>query len=170
LGRKIDFKNTIIIITSNTGTRELKDFGRGIGFELEASKKSSKEFAKGVIEKAMKKTFAPEFLNRIDEVVIFNSLDKEDIRKIIEIELAGLYQRIETLGYKLIISDEAKEFIASKGYDVQYGARPLKRAIQTYLEDEMAAALLQISENKGGTIEIEYDKTEEKIISKINNN
>jgi ATP-dependent Clp protease ATP-binding subunit ClpC len=167
LGRKVDFKNTIIIITSNTGTREVKDFGRGIGFELEVNKKSDKQYAKSVIEKAMKKTFSPEFLNRIDETVIFNSLDKDDIRKIIEIELTGLYQRVEELGYKLIISKKKKNFIASKGYDVQYGARPLKRAIQTYLEDEMAGILLQTSENKGGTIEIDFDKTEEKIISKI---
>jgi len=170
LGRKVDFKNTIIIMTSNIGTRQLKDFGRGIGFELQSSKKSDKEYAKGVIEKAMKKTFAPEFLNRVDEVVVFNSLDKEDIRKIIEIELAGLYKRVEALNYKLVISDAAKEYIASKGYDTQYGARPLKRAIQTHLEDEMAEIILQTTEKKGGVIEIDFDKENEKILSKISYN
>jgi len=169
LGRRVDFKNTIVIMTSNAGSRELKDFGRGIGFTPNDNKKSDREFAKGVIEKAMKKTFSPEFLNRIDDAVIFNSLDKDDIYKIIDIELESLYQRVETLGYKLVLSDEAKDFIVSKGYDIQFGARPLKRAIQKYLEDEMAEVLIQASVNEGGIIEVNYDKEAEKIIIKINN-
>ena len=167
LGRKVDFKNTIIIMTSNIGSRELKDFGRGIGFAPESTKKSDNEHAKSIIEKALKKTFSPEFLNRVDETVIFNRLDKDDIHKIIDIELAGLYQRIETLGYKLTVSKEAKDYIASKGYDVQYGARPLKRAIQTYFEDEMAEIIIQASLMEGDAIEVDYDKDEDKITTKI---
>ncbi len=166
LGRRVDFKNTIIIMTSNIGTRELKDFGRGVGF-LPTSAKSDNDFARSVIEKALKKAFAPEFLNRIDDVVIFNNLDKSDIHKIIDIELAGLYSRVESLGYKLNLSNEAKDFIASKGYDVQYGARPLKRAIQKYLEDEMAEVIIQASVTEGDIIEVDIDKETEKIITKI---
>ena len=170
LGRRVDFKNTIVIMTSNVGTRDLKDFGKGVGFALQSNKKSDKEVAKGIIEKAMKKTFSPEFLNRIDDTVYFNSLDKEDIYKIIDIELEGLYQRIDVLGYKLALSDEAKDFIVSKGYDVQYGARPLKRAVQKYLEDEMAEVIIQASVGDGGVIEVNFNKEEEKIITKISNN
>lgn len=166
LGRRVDFKNTIIIMTSNIGTRELKDFGRGVGF-VPPSAKSDNDFARGVIEKALKKAFAPEFLNRIDDVVIFNSLEKSDIHKIIDIELVGLYARVETLGYKLHLSDEAKDFIASKGYDIQYGARPLKRAIQKYLEDEMAEVIIQASVTEGDIIEVGFDKETEKITTKI---
>ncbi|MDK2842430.1 MAG: ATP-dependent Clp protease ATP-binding subunit ClpC, partial [Anaerophaga sp.] len=156
LGRRVDFKNTIIIMTSNIGTRELKDFGRGIGFST-GSQKSDAEYTKSVIEKALKKTFAPEFLNRIDDVIIFNNLEKDDIRKIIDIEMKGLYQRVESLGYKLELSEQAKDFIASKGFDVQYGARPLKRAIQKYLEDEMAEVIIQASISEGDVIKVEYD-------------
>lgn len=166
LGRRIDFKNTIIIMTSNIGTRELKDFGRGVGF-VPPSTKSDNDFARGVIEKALKKAFAPEFLNRIDDVVIFNNLDKSHIYQIIDIELSGLYNRVESLGYKLKLSDEAKDFIASKGYDVQYGARPLKRAIQKYLEDEMAEVIIQASVSEGDVIEVGIDKETEKITTKI---
>ncbi len=166
LGRKVDFKNTIIIMTSNIGTRELKDFGRGVGFTPPNSL-SDKDHAKGVIEKALKKAFAPEFINRIDDVIIFNNLDKEDIHKIIDIELKGLYSRIEALGYKLELSDKAKDFIASKGYDVQYGARPLKRAIQKYLEDEMAEVIIQASVSEGDIIKVDFDEKEEKITTEI---
>ncbi|MFO7999623.1 MAG: ATP-dependent Clp protease ATP-binding subunit [Marinilabilia sp.] len=166
LGRKIDFKNTIIIMTSNIGTRELKDFGRGIGFTT-GTKMTSAEHNRSVIEKALKKAFSPEFLNRLDDVVIFNGLEKEDIRKIIDIELQGLYQRVEGLGYKLELTDAAKDFIASKGYDVQYGARPLKRAIQKYLEDEMAEVIIQASISEGDLIEVDYDNENEKIKTDI---
>ncbi|WP_044118039.1 ATP-dependent Clp protease ATP-binding subunit [Alkaliflexus imshenetskii] len=166
LGRRVDFKNTIIIMTSNIGTRELKDFGRGVGFSTPTAK-SDTEFAKGVIEKALKKAFAPEFLNRIDDVIIFNNLTEEDIYKIIEIELKGLFSRVESLGYKLLLTDEAKNFIATKGYDVQYGARPLKRAIQKYLEDEMAEIIIQASISEGDAIEVGYNTETEKITTRI---
>ncbi len=166
LGRKVDFKNTIIIMTSNIGTRELKDFGRGVGFSTKAAL-SDKDHTKSVIEKALKKAFAPEFINRIDDVVIFNSLDKEDIHKIIDIELKGLYQRVESLGYKLELTDAAKDFIASKGYDVQFGARPLKRAIQKYLEDEMAEVIIQASMTEGDVIKVDYDEKKDQIKTAI---
>ncbi len=166
LGRRVDFKNTIIIMTSNIGSRELKDFGRGVGFATKNAL-SDKDHTKGVIEKALKKAFAPEFINRIDDVVIFNSLYKDDINKIIDIELKGLFQRVETLGYKLEITDKAKEFIASKGYDIQFGARPLKRAIQKYLEDEMAEVIIEASLTEGAIIFVDYDKENEKIITSI---
>merc|ERR1712173_278850 len=138
LGRKIDFRNTIIIMTSNIGARKLKDFGTGVGFGTSAQQAQESDHAKGVIENALKKAFAPEFLNRIDDVIIFNSLEKEDIHKIIDIEIEKLYARVEDLGYQLNLSDSAKDFIADKGYDSAYGARPLKRAIQKYLEDALA--------------------------------
>jgi len=166
LGRKVDFKNTIIIMTSNIGTRELKDFGRGVGF-TPSSSISDQDHSKGVIEKALKKAFAPEFINRIDDVIIFNNLEKADIHKIIDIELKGLYDRVEGLGYKLELSDEAKDFIASKGYDIQYGARPLKRAIQKYLEDEMAEVIIQASVSEGDIIKVGFNKEDEKITTEI---
>jgi len=166
LGRKVDFKNTIIIMTSNIGTRELKDFGRGVGFATKGAI-SDKDHTKGVIEKALKKAFAPEFINRIDDVVIFNSLYKDDIHKIIDIELKGLYNRVESLGYKLELTNAAKDFIASKGYDVQFGARPLKRAIQKYLEDEMAEVIIQASMSEGDAIIVDYDKKDDKIKTSI---
>ncbi|TRX70517.1 ATP-dependent Clp protease ATP-binding subunit [Carboxylicivirga sp. M1479] len=166
LGRKVDFKNTIIIMTSNIGTRELKDFGRGVGFTPKSSI-SDQEHSKGVIEKALKKAFAPEFINRIDDVIIFNNLEKENIHQIIDIELKGLYDRVEGLGYKLELSDAAKDFIATKGYDVQYGARPLKRAIQKYLEDEMAEVIIQASVSEGDIIKVDFDSKEEKITTAI---
>ncbi|MBS2097531.1 ATP-dependent Clp protease ATP-binding subunit [Carboxylicivirga linearis] len=166
LGRKVDFKNTIIIMTSNIGTRELKDFGRGVGF-TPGGKQTDSDHAKGVIEKALKKAFAPEFINRIDDVITFNNLSKDDIHKIIDIELKGLYSRVESLGYKLELTDEAKDFIVTKGYDVQYGARPLKRAIQKYLEDEMAEVIIQASVSEGDIIKVDYDTKEEKIVTEI---
>ena len=168
LGRRVDFRNTIIIMTSNIGTRELKEFGRGVGFSAQQpGSKDDNEMARGIIEKALKKAFAPEFLNRIDDVIIFGSLSKDDIHKIINIELAGLYKRVESLGYKLNLTENAKNFIVSKGYDTQYGARPLKRAIQKYLEDEMAEVIIQASVSEGDEIEVDYDEKEEKIKTKI---
>ncbi len=167
LGRRIDFRNTIIIMTSNIGTRQLKDFGSGVGFNTTTKQKSSNDLAKTVIQKALKNAFTPEFLNRIDDVVMFNQLTKDDIHKIIDIELEGLYSRIEQMQYKLKITPTAKDFIAEKGYDVQYGARPLKRAIQKYLEDEMAEAILQAELSSGDTIAVTFNKKNEKIVIKV---
>jgi len=155
-------------MTSNIGSRELKDFGRGVGF-AQGERASDKDHSKGVIEKALKRAFAPEFLNRIDDVIVFNNLTKEDIFKIIDIELKGLYSRIEAMGYKLEISDEAKNFIAEKGYDLQYGARPIKRAIQKYLEDEMAEVIIQAEVKAGDIIRIELDESKESVKAKIVN-
>lgn len=156
LGRKIDFRNTIIILTSNIGTRDIKDFGDGVGFGTTAKKSTSDARARSTIENALKKAFAPEFLNRIDDIVIFNSLEKEDISKIIDLELGKLYARIEKLGYKVELSERAKEFIAEKGWDKDFGARPLKRAIQKYIEDLMADLLVnkQIAENETVTLDL----------------
>jgi ATP-dependent Clp protease ATP-binding subunit ClpC len=162
-GRRIDFKNTIVIMTSNIGTRQLKDFGRGIGFATNNSAAEDKEFSRGVIKKALNKAFAPEFLNRVDDVVMFDPLDKEAIYKIIDIELTGFYQRMKTLGYTLEVSDKAKKFIASKGYDIQFGARPLKRAIQKYLEDELAEMIIQSSVQEGDSIYVDFDEENQKI-------
>jgi ATP-dependent Clp protease ATP-binding subunit ClpC len=142
LGRKIDFKNTIIIMTSNVGARQLKDFGQGVGFGTAARTAQADDNSKSIIENALKKTFAPEFLNRIDDVIVFNALEKQDIDLIIEIELKKLYARIADLGYKLSLSDKAKAFIAEKGFDRQFGARPLKRAIQKYVEDSLAEEII----------------------------
>ena len=167
LGRKIDFRNTIVIMTSNIGTRQLKDFGQGVGFSTRKTAEEENDHAKFVIEKALKRAFAPEFLNRIDDVVIFNPLEKEHIEQIIGIELKGLYERVETLKYKLDITEAAKSFIANKGFDPQFGARPLKRAIQKYLEDEMAEAIIGNVINEGDTITIDLDETKEKIVVKI---
>ena len=142
LGRKIDFRNTIIILTSNIGTRDLKDFGDGVGFGTTAKKSTSDARARATIESALKKAFAPEFLNRIDDIVIFNALEQSDIRKIIDLELNKLYARIEKLGYKIELTDDAKDFIAEKGWDKDFGARPLKRAVQKYIEDLIAEMLV----------------------------
>ncbi|MCC8171433.1 MAG: ATP-dependent Clp protease ATP-binding subunit [Parabacteroides sp.] len=167
LGRRIDFKNTILIMTSNIGTRQLKDFGRGVGFHLSSGSETDKDFSRGVIQKALNRAFAPEFLNRVDDIIMFDQLDKEAIHKIIDIELKGFYQRVENLGYRLVISEEAKDFIATKGYDVQFGARPLKRAIQKYLEDEMAEMIIRATVSEGDTILVDFDKEEQKIVSSI---
>jgi len=167
LGRRIDFRNTIIIMTSNIGTRQLKDFGTGIGFSTTSRQNSANEMAKGVIEKALKNAFAPEFLNRIDDVIMFNQLTKADIHKIIDIELKGLYDRVTQMGYTLEISDEAKDWLADKGYDAQYGARPLKRAIQKYIEDEMAEVILKAEISNGDKILCEYDKDSDALTFKI---
>ena len=167
LGRKIDFKNTIVIMTSNIGTRELKDFGQGVGFTTSAKQASSNDYAKSVIQKALRKTFAPEFLNRIDDVIMFNTLTREDIHKIIDIELKGLYERIIGLGYGIKLSSAAKDFIAEKGFDAQYGARPLKRAIQKYLEDPMAEVIIKSSISMGDVISVGYSKKKDDITIKI---
>lgn len=156
LGRQIDFKNTVIIMTSNVGTRQLKEFGGGIGY-TRSDKKDDKEFAHGVITKALSKTFSPEFLNRVDDIIVFDQLSKESIKQIIDIELKGVYKRIKDLGYTLTLTDDAKSFIAEKGYDVQFGARPLKRAIQKYVEDEIAEVLLTGEINEDDEIVIELN-------------
>ncbi len=167
LGRNIDFKNTIIIMTSNIGSRQLSEFGRGVGFSTQKSSVDEGENAKYIVEKALKKAFAPEFLNRIDDVIMFNPLSKEHIHEIIDIELKGLYERVNSLNYKLKISTAAKDFIADKGYDSQFGARPLKRAIQKYLEDEMAEVIIKASVVQGDTISVGFDKKTEKIKIRI---
>ena len=167
LGRRVDFRNTILIMTSNIGSRQLKDFGQGIGFESDSRKETRDELTKSIIQKALKKTFAPEFLNRIDDVVIFNSLTRQDIHKIIDIELKGLYDRVTNLGYELKISDPAKDFISEKGYDIQFGARPLKRALQKYLEDPMAEVIIKASMTEGDVISVGLDKKKEEIIISI---
>nr|WP_320000300.1 ATP-dependent Clp protease ATP-binding subunit [uncultured Draconibacterium sp.] len=167
LGRNVDFKNTIIIMTSNIGSRQLKDFGRGVGFSTAKTAEEENEHTKYVIQKALKKAFAPEFLNRIDDVVVFNQLEKKHIHSIIDIEIDGLYKRVESLNYKLKISPAAKDFIAEKGYDPQFGARPLKRAIQKYLEDEMAEIIIKASISEGDTISVGFDKKNEKLQMRI---
>ena len=162
LGRKIDFKNTIIVMTSNVGARQLKDFGQGVGFGTSAKKLQADEHNKGVIEAALKKTFAPEFINRIDDIIVFNALEKEHIDLIIDIELEKLYARIKDLGYNIALSDKAKDFIAEKGFDKQYGARPLKRAIQKYVEDVLAEEIITSKISSGDEIfmDLEENSTE----------
>lgn len=167
LGRKVDFKNTILIMTSNIGTRDLNDFGNSVGFSSKPTEAKISDFAKQVIEKALKKTFSPEFLNRIDDIVQFNTLSKADIFKIIDIELKGLYSRIEQLNYKIVLTDNAKEFIVEKGYDIKFGARPLKRAIQKYLQDPMAEFMLSGEAQIGDTIEVSYDAENDEIKIKV---
>jgi ATP-dependent Clp protease ATP-binding subunit ClpC len=163
LGRKIDFKNTLIIMTSNIGVRQLKDFGEGVGFATAARVQSADENNKAVIEKALKRTFSPEFLNRIDDVVIFNSLTKEHIFEIIDILMKGVYKRLNTMGFSLKLTPDAKEFIAEKGYDVQFGARPLHRAIQKYLEDALAEEILNLNIKQGDVLVADLDKENNKI-------
>ena len=167
LGRKIDFSNTIIIMTSNIGARKLKDFGSGVGFGTAAQKSQEASNARSVIENALKKAFAPEFLNRIDDVVVFNNLEKEDIDRIIDIELAKLLERISELGYTLKLSKKAKRFIADKGFDKQYGARPLKRAIQKYIEDALAEEIIKSNVHEGETITLDVGKDDSKLDVKI---
>ncbi len=152
LGRKVDFKNTLIIMTSNIGVRQLKDFGQGVGFATQARQDSAEDSSKGVIQTALKRTFSPEFLNRIDDVVIFNSLDQEDIFKIIDITLKDLYNRLDGMGYKLKLNKKAKEFVAEKGFDPQFGARPLHRAIQKYIEDPLAEFILNNNPAEGSVM------------------
>lgn len=166
LGRKVDFKNTLIIMTSNIGVRQLKDFGHGVGFSTAAKQEAADEHTKSVIQKALKNTFAPEFLNRIDDVVIFNSLEKKEILQIINIALKDLYKRIEKIGYKLEFTDTAKDFIAEKGFDPQYGARPLHRAIQKYVEDPLAEEMLASNLQEGDTLIIDLDEDQKIVIRK----
>lgn len=163
LGRKIDFRNTIIIMTSNIGARRLKDFGQGVGFGTSARASQADDNARSVIENALKKTFAPEFLNRIDDVVMFNALEKEHIDKIIDIELKQLFNRIEDLGYTLKLTKKAKEYIAEKGFDKQYGARPLKRAIQKYVEDALAEEIINSKINEGDVILMDLMRDDDKL-------
>ncbi len=157
LGRRVDFKNTIVIMTSNIGSRQLKDFGAGVGFSTSARQSQSSNIAQSVIENALKKSFAPEFLNRIDDVIIFDSLEREDIHKIIDIELSNLFARIRTMGYEPKITERAKDFILEKGWDEQFGARPLKRAIQKYVEDILAEEIILTKLAQGDIINIDFD-------------
>ncbi|MBF4984870.1 ATP-dependent Clp protease ATP-binding subunit [Nonlabens mediterrranea] len=167
LGRKIDFRNTIIIMTSNVGARKLKDFGSGVGFGTAARKSAEDDNARGIIEGALKKTFAPEFLNRIDDVIVFNALERDDIHKIIDIELVKLFDRIKGLGYDLTLSEAAKDYIADKGFDKQYGARPLNRAIQKYIEDALAEAIVNSELQEGDSIFMDLDKESNELKIKI---
>lgn len=167
LGRRIDFKNTIIIMTSNVGTRQLKDFGRGVGFNMDEDLTIDSEYSRGVIQKALNKTFAPEFLNRIDDIVMFDQLSKDSLKSIIDLELKGLFKRVIDLGFKLELTNDAKDFIADKGYDVQFGARPLKRAIQRYLEDELADVVLTGEAQEGDTILMELNEAKDSVKAKV---
>ncbi|WP_152285494.1 ATP-dependent Clp protease ATP-binding subunit [Flavicella marina] len=167
LGRKIDFRNTVIIMTSNIGARQLKDFGGGVGFGTAAKEQQANDHAKGIIENALKKSFAPEFLNRIDDVIIFNALEREDIHKIITIELKKLLDRVSKLGYTLTLSDKAKDYIAEKGFDKNYGARPLKRAIQKYVEDTLAEEIVNSKLSEGDSILMDLDSKTNDLTIKI---
>ncbi|WP_443939885.1 ATP-dependent Clp protease ATP-binding subunit [Pedobacter sp. MW01-1-1] len=164
LGRKVDFRNTIIIMTSNIGARQLKDFGQGVGFSTAAKTNQAEAHSRGVIESALKRAFAPEFLNRVDDVVVFNSLGKEEIFRIIDIELKALFGRVHTLGYEITLTNNAKEYIAEKGFDSNFGARPLKRAIQKYLEDPIAEEILKGELAEGDVLEIDYNKEDDAIL------
>jgi len=166
-GRKIDFKNAIIIMTSNIGSRQLKDFGQGVGFSTGAKIASASDNEKGVIESALKKAFAPEFLNRVDDVIMFNSLSKENINNIIDIELAQLYKRIENMGYKIKLEESARDYIVDKGFDANFGARPLKRAIQKYVEDPLAEHIISANLQEGDSINLAFDDEKKEIVVKI---
>ena len=161
-GRTIDFKNTVIIMTSNIATRQLKEFGRGVGFAAQ-NRTDDNEHSRSVIQKALNKTFAPEFLNRLDEIITFDQLSLEAITKIVDIELKGLYERVEAIGYKLVVEDDAKTFLASKGYDVQFGARPLKRAIQNHLEDGLSELIVAAELQPGDTVNVSVDKEKDEL-------
>ena len=166
-GRRVDFKNTIVIMTSNIGSRQLKDFGQGVGFATSAKQAASSEYARGVIENALKKAFAPEFINRIDDVVIFDSLEREDIHKIIDIELQLLFKRTKDLGYQIVITSAAKDYIAEKGWDAQFGARPLKRAIQKYVEDTLAEEIIKTKLSEHDVITVDYDAVKEEVVVNV---
>ncbi len=172
LGRKVDFKNTIIIMTSNVGTRQLKDFGKGVGFDNNVSDDKyvggiNSEYSRGIIQKALNRTFPPEFLNRVDDVIIFDQLSKQTILSIIDIEIDKLRTRVQNLGYDFTITDEAKEFIAERGYDVQFGARPLKRAVQKYIEDELSEIIIKNGIKEGQTMKLALDNENKKIVLDI---
>ncbi len=164
LGRKVDFKNSIIIMTSNIGSRQLKDFGQGVGFSTAARQQASSDISRGIIENALKKTFAPEFINRIDDIVIFEPLERDSIHKIIDLELRQLFKRVADMGYSISITEGAKDFIVEKGWDAQFGARPLKRAIQKYIEDELAELIISSKMHEGDMITIERNGEEEKLL------
>ena len=166
-GRRVDFKNTIVIMTSNIGSRQLKDFGQGVGFATAAKQSASGDYARGVIENALKKAFAPEFINRIDDIVIFDSLEREDIHKIIDIELKHLYDRIKGLGYQVLITPAAKDYIAEKGWDAQFGARPLKRAIQKYVEDTLAEEIIKTKLTETDLITVDYIADKDEVVVNI---
>ena len=168
LGRKVNFQNTIIIMTSNIGARQVKDFGRGLGFETAAQKAQTSDIEKGVIEKELKKTFSPEFLNRIDDIVIFNSLDQKDIRKIVDIELKDLILRIQKLGYQIDISEDAKDFLSEEGFDSKYGARPLNRAIQKHVEDLIAEHVVNNTIKEGDEIVVNRNEKGKALELEIN--
>jgi len=164
LGRKVSFKNTVIIMTSNTGSRQLKDFGTGVGFTTKSKEETKTEDSKSVIEKQLKKTFAPEFLNRIDDVITFNSLDKENITSIIDIEIEKLLDRVKQLEFTLTLTEVAKQYITDKGFDPEYGARPLKRAIQKYIEDPITEEIISSNPEKGSSLTLDYIKEEDKMV------
>jgi len=167
LGRKIDFKNTIIIMTSNVGTRKLKEFGTGVGFSTSARKNSLDDYSKSIIEGSLKKAFAPEFLNRIDDVILFNTLSRDDIHKIIDIELHKLFARIKEIGFTPKITEAAKDYISEKGFDSAYGARPLKRAIQKHIEDILAEEIISKKIGDGDKVLIDFDAKKKSIKIKV---
>lgn len=154
-------------MTSNIGSRQLKDFGQGVGFATAAKQSASGDYARGVIENALKKAFAPEFINRIDDIVIFDSLEREDIHKIIDIELQHLYDRIKGLGYQVLITPSAKDYIAEKGWDAQFGARPLKRAIQKYVEDTLAEEIIKTKLTESDLITVDYISEKDEVVVNI---
>ena len=170
-GRFVDFRNTVIIMTSNAGTRQLKDFGRGVGFNAGSlgttMDEHDKEHARSIVQKALSKQFSPEFLNRLDEIITFDQLDLPAIKRIIDIELRGLYQRMENLGYTLELTEKAKEFVATKGYDVQFGARPLKRAIQNYIEDGVCERIVNEEVSEGKVILVDKHPEKEELTFEI---
>jgi ATP-dependent Clp protease ATP-binding subunit ClpC len=161
-GRTVDFKNTIIIMTSNCGSRQIKDFGNGIGFSINQDA-ANQELSRSLIQKALNKQFAPEFLNRLDEIITFDQLDAEAIRKVIEIELRGFLKRTSTIGYEVSITDAAKDFLAQKGYDKQFGARPLRRAIQNHIEDPMSELIIEGTIGQGSNVTIDHKQGDEKL-------
>jgi ATP-dependent Clp protease ATP-binding subunit ClpC len=170
LGRRVDFRNTIIIMTSNIGVRDLKDFGTGIGFSTKAKTDNIDELMKSTIQNALRKAFSPEFLNRLDDVIVFNSLQREDIHKIIDITLGKLFTRITALGYTVELTDKAKDFLAEKGYDQQYGARPLNRAIQKYLEDPVAEEILKGDVQMGDILLADKEDDKEELFITVKKN
>jgi ATP-dependent Clp protease ATP-binding subunit ClpC len=163
LGRKVNFQNTIVIMTSNIGARQLKDFGTGVGFETASQKAQSTDIEKGIINKELKRTFTPEFLNRVDDIVIFNGLDKKHIRKIVDIELDKVIIRIQKLSYNVTITDAAKDFLVEKGFDNKYGARPLNRAIQKYIEDLVAENVVDNTLKEGDSLLIDKSDCDSKL-------
>jgi ATP-dependent Clp protease ATP-binding subunit ClpC len=157
LGRKVDFKNTILIMTSNIGARQLADFGTGVGFGTKSQSEQKEENSKVVIQNALRKAFAPEFLNRMDDMIMFKSLDRTSIHSIIDLELNNLFKRINDLGYSISVTEKAKDFIVDKGYDEKFGARPLKRAIQKYIEDPLAEEIIKSNLQEGDTISLDIE-------------